>query len=258
MLSLNYKTLGSGSPLIILHGLFGSLDNWMSHARTLSEDYSVFLIDQRNHGKSPHAESHTYGDMADDLLNFMDEQGIWRANILGHSMGGKVAMKFAAEYSDRVETLIVADMAPKAYPPHHDAIIAALTSFPLSEIGTREAAEQFLLQAGVENIGERQFLLKSLARDSENRFYWKFNLPVLVRDYDHILAEIRQPKPFRQPVLFLHGGESRYVLPEYYPAIREQFPHAEFEVIPQAGHWLHADKPTEFLAAVKKFLALNA
>ncbi|MEZ4774956.1 MAG: alpha/beta fold hydrolase [Bacteroidia bacterium] len=252
-MELNAKTFGQGPALIILHGLFGSLDNWVTHARTLSSDFTVFLPDQRNHGKSPHAEIWDYPSMAEDLADFMDSHGIFQAHLLGHSMGGKTVMQFASEYPERIDRLIVADMAPKAYPRHHDEIISALYSLDLKTISTRQEADQ-TLRKGIPEDFVRQFLLKSLGRSAELQFEWKFNLDVISRDYDKILAPISLPTPFTHPTLFISGSKSSYVLPEDIPLIRSYFPSVSFQKISEAGHWLHADQPEAFISAVRNFL----
>ena len=177
-MQLNVKTLGQGPGLIILHGLFGSLDNWMSHARKLAESYSVYLIDQRNHGKSPHSDSWDYPIMAEDLYHLMDQEGIYTSHILGHSMGGKTAIQFAMQHPERIDKLIVADMGVKAYSPHHTQIIEALNAVDLDEVDSRQAVDA-LLESRIPNPGIRQFLLKGLGRNGEEGFAWKFNLKVL-------------------------------------------------------------------------------
>ncbi|TAE52713.1 MAG: alpha/beta fold hydrolase, partial [Bacteroidetes bacterium] len=164
-MELAHKTLGQGPALLILHGLFGSLDNWLTLARQFGEHFSVYIIDQRNHGKSPWDERWDYAVMAEDLADFMDQQGIPQAYILGHSMGGKTAMQFAAEYPDRITRLIVADIAPKTYPPHHDLILETLNETPLAGLQSRQEAEAFM-QSRISEPAVRQFLLKGLARDS--------------------------------------------------------------------------------------------
>lgn len=252
-MQLNFKSYGQGPALIILHGLFGSLDNWATHARQLSDRFSVFIVDQRNHGKSPHHPEWDYATMAEDLRAFMDDQGMLRAHLLGHSMGGKTVMKFAGEYPDRVEKLIVADMAPKSYPPHHTAILAALNAVNLDGIESRQEADHQLAM-GIPEAGVRQFLLKSLSRTKEEGFRWKFNLPVISEHYPKILDTVSFDFPFENPTLFVSGGDSTYVQPEDHAIILEAFPEAQFEVIPNAGHWIHAEAPARFLEIISGFL----
>jgi esterase len=253
-MKLNYKTLGQGPALILLHGLFGSLDNWITHARALAEDFSVFLIDQRNHGKSPHADTWNYAAMAEDLHDFMVEHGIMQAHLLGHSMGGKTVMQFAAWYPEMIDRLIVADMAPKAYEPHHEAIIAALQAVPVGEMASRQEAAG-LLEKKITEASIRQFLLKSLVRNDDKGYHWRFNLEVIARDYEAVLANVALDFPFEGPTLFLYGRNSSFLVPDKDKyMILEHFPQAQFEGL-AAGHWLHAEAPEAFLAAVKKFLA---
>ena len=253
IMHLNAKTLGQGPPLIILHGLFGSLDNWMTHARKLSEDFTVYLVDQRNHGKSPHSNEWSYPLMAEDLHEFMSKEGIYASNFLGHSMGGKTVIQFAMQYPEQIEKLIVADMGVKAYPPHHTEIIAALKSVDLLQVQSRNDVDR-LLQAGIKEFGVRQFLLKGLGRDQEKKFAWKFNLKVLSEKYEEVLAPIEFTYPFEGPTLFIHGGNSQYVLEEDKGEITSYFPYVFFDEIPSAGHWLHAEAPDEFITKVRDFL----
>jgi esterase len=253
-MELNYKTFGHGPALIILHGLLGSLDNWVTLARRLGETYSVFVVDQRNHGKSPHRDTFTYPILAEDLMEFMDQQRIYQAHVLGHSMGGKTAMQFAGLHPERLDKLIVADMAPKAYKPHHNEIFDALRSVDLPRLQSRQEAEE-LLKVGVPDPPIRQFLMKSLTRDKEHGYRWKFNLPVLYKSYPDILAEVALDMPFDKPTLFLSGGDSPYVAPADHERILRDFPEAHFEVIPGTGHWLHAEAPGVFLEKVQNFLA---
>lgn len=250
---LNVKTLGQGPPLIILHGLFGSLDNWMTHARKLSEAFTVYLLDQRNHGKSPHSDAWSYPLMAEDLHEFMSREGIYASNLLGHSMGGKTVIQFAMQYPDQIGKLIVADMGVKSYPPHHTEIISALKAVDLSQVQSRNEVDS-LLQAGIKEFGVRQFLLKGLGRDEEKNFAWKFNLNVLSEKYEEVLAPIEFTYPFEGPTLFIHGGKSQYVLEEDKEEIRSYFPSVVFDKMPSAGHWLHAEAPDEFITKVRDFL----
>ncbi len=253
MLTLNAKTYGQGPALIVLHGLFGSLDNWVSFARQWSEFFTVYLLDQRNHGRSPHHEEWNYQVMAEDLFHFMDSEGIFQAHLLGHSMGGKTVMQFAQDYPERIDRLIVADMAPKSYEPHHEAVIAGLNAVDLQQVSTRqEVSDQ--LQTHIPEEGVRQFLLKGLGRDEKKRFAWKFNLPVITRDYEEVLKNIDGDIPFDGTTLFISGGKSSYVSEEDYPNILALFPRAQFVVLPEAGHWLHAEEPANFSHEVLNFL----
>ncbi len=254
-LKLNYKEFGAGPPLIILHGLFGSLDNWQTIAKRLAEDFTVFILDLRNHGRSPHSREHSYALMCEDLLAFMEEHWVFETALLGHSMGGKLAMYFALHQADKVEKLVVVDIAPKAYPGGHEIIFQALLNLPLEEIHSRKEAEAWL--AGpIISRPVRQFLLKNLGRDKAGRFFWKPNIEVLHRQYHEILREIGgdDTSPFDKPTLFIRGGRSGYILDEDVPEIKKLFPAARFHTIPETGHWVHAEAPDEFVSVVKGFL----
>ncbi len=253
MLELNAKIMGQGPALIILHGLFGSLDNWVTLGRQWSEEFTVILVDQRNHGKSPHDETWNYEVMAQDLRDFMDQQGIPQAHLLGHSMGGKTVMQFATEYPEMVDRLIVADMAPKAYKPHHEVIIKALNAIDLSQVSSRQEVDESL-KASIPEMGTRQFLLKGLGRDEDKNLAWKFNLPVITRDYPNVLANIDGDLPFDGPTLFLSGSASNYVQQSDHGEIQERFPQARFVELAGVGHWLHAEAPDEFSKEVLAFL----
>lgn len=251
-MELNYKEYGSGEPVIILHGLFGTLDNWQTFARQLSGEYSVFALDQRNHGRSPHTEEHNYHLMAEDLKQFMEEHWMFNAAVIGHSMGGKTAMQFALDYPGMVKKLVVVDIAPKAYSRSHDAIFEALLAMEPSQLKSREEAEWELAHFDADI---RHFLMKNLTRRKEGGFEFKMNLPALYQHYEDVLAAVKSDHPFEGPALFVRGGRSRHVLPEDEAIIRELFPHAVVETIEKAGHWVHAETPAELLALVKKFLA---
>ncbi len=253
-MELNYKEYGQGEPVIILHGLFGTLDNWQTLARQFGETYTVFAIDQRNHGRSPHADEHDYPTLAADLKQFMESQWIFNASVIGHSMGGKTAMQFALDYPDMVKKLVVVDIAPKAYVGTHYEIFKALFSLDLDRIESREEADEHLAQR-IKEDDVRHFLMKNLTRKKGGGFEWKINLPVLYRHYDDILAAVRGGQPFDGPALFIRGGRSKHILPGDEKGIRELFPEARIETIEKAGHWVHADAPVELSAMVREFLA---
>jgi pimeloyl-ACP methyl ester carboxylesterase len=254
-LELNYKTFGQGEPIIILHGLFGTLDNWQTIARQLAEGHSVFILDQRNHGRSPHAEPHDYPTLADDLHQFMEAHWMYDgAHVIGHSMGGKTAMQFALTYPDLVKKLVVVDIAPKAYPGNHYEIFDALRAMDLDEISDRKAAEA-VLAARIEEEDVRLFLMKNLTRKPEGGFEFKMNLPVLWKYYPDILAAV-SGEPFEGDSLFIRGGRSKHVvLPDDEPLIKKLFPNSEIKTVADAGHWVHAEKPKELLGLVQQFLA---
>jgi len=251
---LHFKTFGQGHPVIILHGLFGTLDNWQTIARQLSEEYSVYILDQRNHGRSPHSDVHDYHHMAEDLQQFMDSQWMHDgAHIIGHSMGGKTAMQFALEHPDLVKKLVVVDIAPKTYPGNHFEIFDALLSMDLDKIETRSEADELLAQRiGEEDV--RLFLMKNLTRRKEGGYEFKMNLPVLRKHYGDVLAAVGGAHPFEGPALFIRGGRSKHVVDGDEILIKELFPNAAVETIPKAGHWVHADAPVHLLKLVQAFL----
>lgn len=252
-MELNYKTFGQGEPLIILHGLFGTLDNWQTLAKRFAEYYSVYIIDQRNHGKSPHTKAHTYALMAEDLRVFMEAHHIFKAHILGHSMGGKTAMQFALTYEDMVDKLIIADIAPKGVEGGHELIYEVLFSLDLDKLESRKDADA-QLQQRIDDFGIRQFLLKNLTRKKEGGYAWKMNLPVLHEYYPQILSAITADYPFERETLFIRGAKSNYIQDEDIPMIKELFPTANLETVADAGHWIHAEQTEAFYNVVAQFL----
>lgn len=251
-MKLNYKVVGEGRPLYILHGLFGSLDNWQSHAKRFAEYFQVILVDQRNHGHSPWSDDFSYSIMAEDLLELMNDLGHEKAFLLGHSMGGKTVMQFCQTYPDRVEKLIVADIGFKQYPLHHQQIIAGMDAVSASERNNRSAAEQLLAQYVPDN-GNRQFIMKNLYWVDKTQLGWRFNLEVLKREMENILSEIPLTENWI-PTLFIRGGKSNYILDEDFDSIEEKYPDVQIETIENAGHWVHAEAPEEFMNFVLEFL----
>jgi esterase len=252
-MELNYKTFGEGEPLIILHGLFGMLDNWQTLARRFAEDFQVYIVDQRNHGKSPHDPVMDYPSMAEDLFDFMLDHDIISANIMGHSMGGKTVMEFAHLHPEKVKKLIVVDMAPKAYESGHRPIFEALYMVDLNLVEDREDAENMLAQ-GIESDSIRLFLLKNLKRKKGGGYEWKMNLDAIFRHYPDILSAINSEIPFVNPSLFIRGAKSNYILDSDFELIHEQFTEADIVTIDNAGHWVHADAPEELLQLVRNFI----
>lgn len=252
-MNLHFKVQGQGTPLVILHGLFGTLDNWKSIANQLSNHFRVYLIDQRNHGKSPHVPNMDLPSMAKDLEDFLSELNLSKAHIMGHSMGGKVAMQFAFDYPERLDKLIVLDIAPRAYQPGHLEIFEALQGLTIASLGNRKEAEEQLLKK-IKNPATVLFLLKNLSRNKQGGFEWKMNLPVIHRDYMKLLDKIHAQLPHTGPVLFLKGNRSNYILEEDVSGIKALFPNTQLGTIPNAGHWLHAENPEELLKQVLHFL----
>lgn len=252
-MDLNFKSFGQGPPVVILHGLLGSLDNWQTLGRELAEDYTVFIVDQRNHGRSPHDPEMNYPAMAADLARFLERQWVHHTHVIGHSMGGKTAMTLADRYPGLVDRLVVVDIGPKAYPPGHELILDALQSVPLDRIEDRGDAEDFLAKR-ISSRAVRLFLMKNLAREKQG-FRWKMNLPALVEHYDDITAAVWPAQAYEGDTLFIRGGNSDYIPDEDWPGIQASFPNAELLTIEGAGHWVHAEKPTEILAAFRSFFS---
>jgi pimeloyl-ACP methyl ester carboxylesterase len=252
-MQLHFKEHGQGRPVILLHGLFGSLDNWHPIALRLAEDFRVFALDHRNHGQSPHSAEMDYPVMAADVDRFCAARGLEAAMVIGHSMGGKTAMQLALHFPARVAKLVVADMAPRAYAAAHDGIFAALLALELPRFEQRAQIEEALTPA-IPNPVLRRFLLKNLGRDAAGVFCWKMNLRDIAANYWRLREPVAGDAPFPKPTLFIRGGKSKYLQPEDEPLIREWFPAARIETIPEASHWVHADRPAEFLRLVLEFL----
>ncbi len=252
-MELNYKTFGEGKPLVILHGLFGSLDNWLTLGKEFSEFRKVYLVDQRNHGQSPHSDEFSYEAMARDLKEFLEQHEISEPAILGHSMGGKTAMTYAVTYPGDWERLIVVDIAPKTYRVHHQEIIDALNKLDVSSLETRGEAEE-ALSGEIKDEGERLFLLKNLKRNREGGFSWKMNLDAIEKNIEEIGQGLETRQATEKPVLFIRGEKSRYIKDEDFILINQHFPNARIETVSGAGHWVHAEKPEELFGLVKDFL----
>lgn len=250
---LHYKQQGDGYPLIVLHGLFGMSDNWFSLAKQFGESFSTYIVDQRNHGRSPHDPAFNYDVMAADLLDFMDEHFIESAHIIGHSMGGKTAMTFAVKFPDKVGKLVVADIAPKYYPPHHQEILAALHAIPVHELKSRKEAEEVIAQR-ISDMGTAQFLLKNLYAREEGGYDWRFNLPVISDNIESVGEALGEMYTFDKPTLFLRGEHSNYIKDSDIHDIERHFPKATVVTIEGSGHWVHAEKPQLFLDTVMAFL----
>ena len=262
-MQLNFKKIGEGNPLIILHGLFGSLDNWMSIAKELGKDFEVYIVDARNHGQSPHDEVFNYSAMVEDLVEFIltviaRNEAICPNDkplpiILGHSMGGKTAMQFALDYPHLLSKLIVVDIAPKAYPVHHDLIINSLKSLNFEVIKTRQQADDYLAQY-IFDLSTRQFLLKNLYWAAQGQLAFRFNLEAIAKNIDEVGAEIEFTSPFYQQTMFIRGDQSNYILDADFEPILSIFPNAQIKTVENSGHWVHAEQPFTFLSVVKAFL----
>lgn len=252
-MKLNFKKTGQGEPLIILHGLFGSADNWFSIARELESDFTLFLIDQRNHGDSPQSEDWDYDVMAEDLKEFMEDQKIESAFLMGHSMGGKTAMNFAIRYPEKVSKLIVGDIAPRFYPLHHQHILEGLNAIPIDILKSRKEADDILTEY-IKIPGIRQFLLKSLGRGDRGGFEWKINLSVITEKIANVGEALESDTSFDKPTLFMGGEKSDYIRKEDKGEIDRLFPNSHVIYIKDAGHWLHAEQPAAVVETVKAFL----
>lgn len=254
-MQLYHKKLGEGQPIVILHGLFGSSDNWLSIGKKLAEEYQVFLVDQRNHGRSPWNEEWNYDVMSDDLHEFILSEQIEKPIIIGHSMGGKTAMNYAVRYPDNLEKLVVVDISPRSYPIHHDYILKALLSIDLEELKGRKDAD-IALESFIADTPTRQFLLKNLYRDDKKKFAWRINLN-LINDK---IAEVGEALSvdfsgvLKVPTLFIKGEKSNYIQAKDEQLIQSFFPQATIDSIPNAGHWVHAEASQAFLEAILSFL----
>ena len=252
-MQLHFKESGQGRAVILLHGLFGSSDNWHFIALRLAESFHIFAVDHRNHGQSPHHAEMNYPLMAGDVNKFMAARGLESALVIGHSMGGKTAMQLALQFPERVEKLVVADMAPRAYAPAHDKIFAALLALNLPSFQTRQQIEDALAPE-IPNLVLRRFLLKNLGRNTDGNFIWKINLDGLAKNYLKLGEPVAAAAPFAKPTLFIRGGKSKYIKAEDEPLIRELFPRSQIQTIAAASHWVHADEPQEFLRLLFDFL----
>ncbi|MBN2635545.1 MAG: alpha/beta fold hydrolase [Prolixibacteraceae bacterium] len=263
-MELFYKKEGSGPPLIIVHGLYGSSDNWLNIGKHLSKKFTVYLIDQRNHGRSSFASTHTFDDMRNDLVEFFEQHQIEKATLLGHSMGGKTAMWFAADYPEKVEKLVIADIAPKDYMLLkedsqyylHQNILLAMQEVDFTRVKTRSEVDDFMAQK-IDDERIRKFLLKNVGKDKNTKqYFWRINAEVLYNYLDEIVSGVNKTwlddriPITAYPVIFIRGLKSHYILPEDEQLIKEIYPDATIVDIPEAGHWLHAEQPKKFMKAV--------
>jgi pimeloyl-ACP methyl ester carboxylesterase len=251
-LQLFYKEYGEGKPVVILHGLFGFSDNWKSQAKVLANYFRVIVVDLRNHGRSEWADLHSYEAMANDVIETMDVLNLSQFNVIGHSMGGKVAMHLAQAYPDRLLKTIVVDMGVKSYPMHHQDLIEAIKSVPIETITARSQVNTFLTNK-IPEEGVRQFLLKNLYWIERGKLAWRMNIDVLEANMNLILDALPEIEVL-SPTLFIKGAESSYILEADYEAIESIFLDSEIHTINAAGHWVHADSFEEFLESVLAFL----
>jgi pimeloyl-ACP methyl ester carboxylesterase len=236
-----------------MHGVFGSSDNWQSVGKQLAESFKVYLVDLRNHGNSPHSDAFNYDVMADDIRELIEDERLSNVHLLGHSMGGKVAMNIACNYPDLVNKLIVVDIAPRHYPPHHQQIFAGFRSVNLEALQSRAEAEN-QMKLTIPNPGVRQFILKNLNRNRDGSFEWKLNIEAIERAAHEVGHELAGDACFNQPTLFIRGEKSDYILDTDFDSIHRIFPQSTIVSIPEAGHWVHAEKPNELMKNVVSFL----
>ncbi|NKB33596.1 MAG: alpha/beta fold hydrolase [Pseudomonadales bacterium] len=256
-MQLNFRQYSeAGAPLIILHGLFGSLGNWGAHSKYFSEQFAVIGVDLRNHGESPHDVELNYPVMAQDVLELMEQLNIASANFIGHSMGGKVAMELALSAADKVDKLLVVDIAPVDYPEAADGhlrVIDGMKALDFDTIGNRKDAESFLEDFIIDEP-TRKFVLTNLERKSEGKYGWRLNLGAIEKNYNRLREKPGGTKPFSKPTLFVKGSQSNYIQEQHKQEILQLFPNAQVKIIMQAGHWLHADKPQAFQKIALDFL----
>lgn len=238
--------------MVIMHGLFGMLDNWQTLGKKWAENHQVFLVDLRNHGHSPHSDHFSYQYMMEDVEEFMDDLFLDDVILLGHSMGGKVGMKFAQKFPDLIDKLIVADIGPKMYPVHHQKILEGLHAVPLDQVKSRGEVKD-IIKNYIPEEGTQQFFLKNLYWKEKGRLDWRFNLEGISNNIgtvgEDMLGNVTDVK-----TLFIRGGNSNYILDEDIPSIKETFPNSDVKTIPGAGHWLHAENPGMFYDIVTEFI----
>jgi pimeloyl-ACP methyl ester carboxylesterase len=254
METLHTTILGSGPPLLILHGFLGMSDNWKTLGTKLAKNYQVHLIDQRNHGRSFHSDEFDMELLIEDILHYIKNNNLKKVNLLGHSMGGKVAMLFAVTYPNLVDKLIIADISPRAYKPHHQQILAALNAVNFQIQNTRKKVEE-VLKIYIQDSGILQFLLKNVYWKEKGKLAYRFNLNSLTENYNEIGVALPSFTEFNGDTLFLKGENSDYITKNDEPLIKAHFENAQIRTVKNAGHWLHAENPTQFYNEVVSFLS---
>lgn len=253
--TLFFRKTGDGPPVVILHGLFGMSDNWQSFAKQLSQKgFTVFTVDLRNHGQSFHDENFNYTLMAYDLAIMLDKEQIQNPTIIGHSMGGKVAMQYGFDYPNKINKLMIIDIAPRYYSLHHQEVLVALNAIDLSKINSRKEVENIWNDFKLET-GTKQFLLKNLFWKNDKQLAWRFNLEAITNNIDEVGKAITFSQPFFKPALFISGEYSGYIQQEDHQSIKNMFPMAELKTAPLAGHWVHADNPIWLLEVTINYLS---
>lgn len=251
---LHSRIEGTGKPLLIVHGYLGMSDNWKTLAGQYAQaGFEVHAVDMRNHGKSFHSDVFTYDAMVQDLIDYCDANNLDKVDLIGHSMGGKAAMFLAVQYPERLDRLVVADIGPKYYAPHHQDIMQALNAVDFSVKPDRAAVEETIAEY-VPDFGTRQFLMKNVYRETPDQLAFRFNLPVFNKEIENIGQALTEGSHFDGPTLFLRGDKSRYIKDEDFGLIKSHFPNAEIKDIKNSGHWLHAENPKDFFEETLAFL----
>jgi len=252
---LFFREFGEGPPAIILHGLFGQSDNWVTIGRRIADQFHVFIPDQRNHGQSPHTPVHSFPAMADDLAEFIEEHEIENPVLIGHSMGGKVAMTYALENPGKVKKLVIIDISPRKYPERviHTQVLGQMIGIDLEKISTRGEVEK-LLDLRISDSRVRMFILKNLYYKVHGKLAWRLNLDAINQSMDLLFDGIRSENQYTQPTLFVRGGKSDYVLDSDIPLIKSMFPDSMIKTISGATHWVHAEAPEELCFLLSEFL----
>jgi pimeloyl-ACP methyl ester carboxylesterase len=250
-MKLHYQIQGQGEPLVIIHGLFGSADNWRSMAKYFSKHYQVITIDLRNHGRSPHSDNQSLADMAEDLIELCQQRSLTKINLLGHSLGGKVAMKFVERYSSYADKLIVVDISPRQYEGEHTPLMDAMLALNLTQMHSRQQVDEALAMS-IEDKAVRQFLLMNLSNEN-GLLKWRINLRALKANYKEFMSEVLTKIKLETKCLFIYGEQSNYVTSQDKDSIQRIFPNAEFAALP-SGHWVHAERPQQFKQVVEEFI----
>lgn len=252
-MKLHTRILGNGQPLIILHGLMGSSDNWFTLGKQLAEKYQVFLVDQRNHGLSEWSEEWHYETMVRDLVELIQDHHIINPIVIGHSMGGKTAMLFAGKHADLLQKLVVVDIAPRYYPPHHQTILAGLNSINLASATSRQEVDA-QLALHIPALDTRQFLMKNLYRKADNSFAWRMNLPVITEKIEEVGQSFPENLHYAGKTLFIRGEKSDYITVQDEVTISTFFPKGQIATVANAGHWVQAEQPQAFMQVLLPFL----
>jgi esterase len=253
---LHYRVLGEGFPLLIIHGLFGSSDNWQSLAKSWANHRKVYLLDMRNHGRSPWADDFNYTVMANDVADFCHQQRLTHSDFIGHSMGGKIVMNLAMQHPALISKMMVIDIAPKKYPVHHDVILDGLEEAFNYSLASRKSAED-ILRKYIDEEDTLQFLMKNLYRADDGQLAWRINVPLIDKNIELIGEGLPEGTVFQGPVCFIKGERSGYIKSSDLDLMLRHFPHSQMLTIANAGHWVHAEQPTALDAEVRVFFKFS-